>query len=378
MKGGTDVTGLLSDLVAIPSINPMGRPSDGDRFREQQIAGYVAEYMRSSGMDVSVSDVAPGRPNVIGYVDAGAAETILLEAHLDTVHVDNMAIEPFTPVVRDGRLYGRGACDTKGSLAAFLAAVTDCLATPKRLKYNVVVAAVADEEYQFTGARHAVEAGLKADAGIVGEPTRLRIVRAHKGLVRWRIITHGVAAHSAFPERGRNAIYVMGQVLTRIERYARRLAEREGHALLGPRTLSVGVIEGGSAVNIVPDGCSIEIDRRALPGEQADEILDDVRTQLRDINDWEFSPPHVAIMGMEVPEDAPVVRRLAAAVHAMTGDVMVETAPYMTNASVYNAAGIPTVVFGPGDIARAHTDSEFIPLDELNTAVTIIRNVLCS
>lgn len=194
---------LLADLVRIPSMNPMGRTRTGAAYSEEALAEYVKAYAQRAGMDVEMYPVAPHRPNVIARVETGARQTLMLEAHLDTVHADAMTISPFEPVVRDGRLYGRGACDTKGSLAAFLYAITSLLADRSKLRYNVLLVAVADEEYQFSGARTAVAKGLRADFGIAGEPTGLRIVRAHKGVTRWRLHARGKAAHSAYPERGR-------------------------------------------------------------------------------------------------------------------------------------------------------------------------------
>jgi acetylornithine deacetylase len=241
---------------------------------------------------------------------------------------------------------------------------------------NVLVAAVADEEYQFSGARHASERGLHADFGIAGEPTRLRIVRAHKGVTRWRIVTQGRAAHSAYPERGMNAIYAMGHVLQSLEVHAAELRARPPHPVLGTPTLSVGVIEGGQAVNMVPDSCRIEVDRRTLPEESTAAVLQAVRDALAGVSDWSMDEPHLAVAGMEVAEDADVVRLLSEAIQATGRTVVIEAAHYATDAGIYNAMGIPTVVFGPGDIAQAHTASEFIDLNEYETAIRIIQQVL--
>ncbi|MEW6510930.1 MAG: M20 family metallopeptidase [Bacteroidota bacterium] len=370
------LVGLLADLVAIPSMNPMGRARAGAEYSEAALAGHVADYLRRHAIDVELQEVAPGRPNVIAHIDAGAAKTLLLEAHLDTVYADGMSFPPFTPAVRDGRLYGRGSCDTKGSLAAFLHAAVTCAAARKSMRYNVVLAAVADEEYKFTGATHAVAKGLRADMGIAGEPTRLRIVRAHKGVTRWKIVTTGVSAHAAYPDRGENAIYAMGGVLARLERYAAALQNSAGHPLLGPPTLSVGVIEGGQAVNVVPDRCVIEIDRRTLPGESTDAVLAAVQKTLEGVAGWRFEPPHLIAPPMETPAESPVVGELSDAIRRITGSVTFEAAPYATDAGVYGSAGIPSVVFGPGDIAQAHTADEWIEIDELQRASKIIMALL--
>ena len=365
---------LLSDLVAIPSMNPMGRDRTGQEYREERIAAYVADTLRSRGLDVEMSEVAPGRPNVTAFLDAHRDRTLLLEAHLDTVHAEAMEIAPFDPVVREGKLFGRGACDTKASLAVFIRAI--CEWAGKKPRYNILLAAVADEEYRFTGAKHLAAGGLRADFGIAGEPTLLQIVRAHKGVTRWKIVTEGKAAHSAYPERGSNAIYRMGRVLERLETYAGGLGRLSPHPLLGTPTLSVGVIEGGQAVNIVPDRCVIEIDRRTLPGETAAHVLGPVREALRGIDSCRLEEPHLSVEGMDVPESAEIVQILSDGIRAVTGASQVVAAQYATDAGIYNAAGVPTVVFGPGDIARAHTSNEFVELSQVEQAEAIIRAIL--
>lgn len=369
------VVKLLADLVAIPSMNPMGRARSGREYSELALAEFLTAFLRERGIDVQLQIVAPGRPNVLGYVDARASKTLLLEAHLDTVHADNMAVEPFQPTIQDGKLYGRGSCDTKGSMASFIQAVLNGLQAGS-LKQNVVLLFVSDEEYRFTGAKYAAAQGLKADAGIAGEPTQLRIVRTHKGVTRWKARTRGVTAHSAYPGRGNNAIYTMAKVVSRLEEYAGRLLQQAPHPVLGTPTLSVGVIEGGQAVNIVPDRCWIEIDRRSLPGETVHAILEPVRSLLHDIPNWEFDEPHLSVAGMDIPEDAAIVQQLSASIKQVLGGCIVESAQYATDAGIYTAAGIPTVVFGPGDIAQAHTDSEFIELKQLEQAVHIVERLL--
>jgi acetylornithine deacetylase/succinyl-diaminopimelate desuccinylase family protein len=372
------VTKLLSDLVAIRSMNPMGRGRIGKEYAEQAIAEFIAEVMRKASIDVQIQQVVAGRPNVLGVVSAGASQTLMLEAHLDTVLADSMLIDPFDPIVRDGKLYGRGSCDTKGSIASFLQAVINVMSTMKSMRYNVLLLFVSDEEYRFAGAQYAVRHGIKADVGIAGEPTQLRIVRAHKGVTRWKVITNGVAAHSAYPERGKNAIYAMANVIGTLERHAATLAAGPAHPLLGTPSMSVGVIEGGQAVNVVPDHCWIEVDRRTLPGETATTVLDPIRELLKDIDGCEVREPHLSVAGMEVTETAPAVRDLARAVHSVCGESIIESAHYATDAGIYNAAGIPTVVFGPGNIAHAHTENEYIELTQLFQATTIIERLLQS
>jgi acetylornithine deacetylase ArgE len=371
-----EVIQLLTDLVRIPSMNPMGRARSGAEYSERPIAEYVAEYLRRRRIDVELQEFATDRVNVLAHIDCGAERTLLLEAHLDTVHADAMETPPFEARIAGGRLQGRGSCDTKGALAVFLDSVSSLLATSARLRYNVILAAVADEEYQFTGAKTAVKQGLRADFGICGEPTSLHIVRAHKGVLRWRMRTHGRAAHSAYPERGQNAIYAMSPVLAALERHASELGRRQPHSLLGTPTLSVGVIEGGQAVNIVPESCWIEVDRRTLPGETSGDILKDVRHALGSAGNWSMDPPHLEANGMEIQEDCEDLVRLRAAIDANGSQAIVEAAQYATDAGIYSGAGIPCVVFGPGDIADAHTATESIEIREVLAAGAILRRFL--
>jgi acetylornithine deacetylase len=370
------VESLLADLVAIPSMNPMGRGRTGKEYAEQAIAEYVVGFLRKHSVDVELQEHLPGRPNVLATISTGAPGTVLLEAHLDTVQADSMTIDPFNPVIRDGKLFGRGSCDTKGSLTAFLQAAIEAAEAPQKLRHNILLLFVSDEEYKFAGAQFAARSGLRASFGVAGEPTQLRIVRAHKGVTRWRIVTRGVAAHSAYPDRGKNAIYTMSKVINRLEEYATTLHAGKPHPMLGAPSLSVGVIEGGQAVNIVPDRCWIEIDRRTLPHETTGSVLTPVKSVLNDLTDWEMKEPHISVAGMEVAESAPIVQSLARSVTEVCGDVTVEGAQYATDAGIYNAVGIPTVVFGPGDIAQAHTESEYIELRQLHQAVDIIRRFL--
>jgi acetylornithine deacetylase/succinyl-diaminopimelate desuccinylase-like protein len=195
-------------------------------------------------------------------------------------------------------------------------------------------------------------------------------------VTRWRIVTRGVAAHSAYPERGKNAIYAMGHLLVRLEAYARSLRDGAAHPSLGPPSLSAGVIEGGEAVNIIPERCTVEVDRRTLPGESADSVLGAARAALEGVPGWEFEPPHLSVGAMDVPAESPIVRSLSGAIRSVCGKARIESAQYATDAGIYGAAGIPAVVFGPGDIAQAHTAQEWIDIENLNTASAIIRKLI--
>jgi len=364
---------LLSELIAIPSVNPMGRNVSGSRYEEKEIAEFIAGVLRKNKIDVQIQEVGQNRPNVIGYVDKKKRQTLLLEAHMDTVDGEE---KDFQPVVRDGNVYGRGACDTKASIAAFLQSVIDVIHSADNLQYNILLLFSMDEEYTFSGANFAATAGLKADFGIAGEPTSLKIIHTHKGVTRFKINARGNAAHSAYPREGVNAIYAMWPVLQRLEEFNQKLEERARHPLLGTASLSVGRITGGVAVNVVPHLCQIEIDRRSLPHESREEIISEIQNLIGDLPAVKLEEPYLSVDGMDVPEESLIIRFLRGSIERYKGSAEVDGASYATNAGVYNRFKIPTVVFGPGDIAQAHTASEYISVNQVHGAISILTDFL--
>jgi acetylornithine deacetylase len=378
----TETTQLLRDLVALPSVNPMGRPLQGPELFEHRVTAYLETFFRGLGVPWERQPVAPLRENVLARWDApGARRTLLLEAHQDTVPTDNMTIDPFAARIEGGRLYGRGACDIKGGMAAMLAAFARLVREKPRGAAGVVMACSVDEEHTSLGVERLVQGGLLADLAVVAEPTRLDIVHAHKGLVRWQIITAGRSCHSSAPEQGENAIYRMGRLLTAVEKYAERLRTARADPLLGPATLSVGRIDGGTSVNTVPDRCRIEIDRRLLPGETpagAPADLDAfLRRELGADFPFESTAPALSRTALGPQGSEELVARLGRAIDAVRGGHRVCAVPYGTDASTIADAGIPAVVFGPGDIARAHTCDEWVPLDEVEQAAEILFRLAC-
>ncbi len=377
-----DPTRLLRDLVALPSVNPMGRPAQGPEFFEHRVTAYLEDFFRNLGVPCQRQVVAPLRENIVARCELpGARRTIMLEAHQDTVPTDNMTIDPFGAKIEGGRLYGRGACDIKGGMASMLAAFARVVREKPPNAANVIMACSVDEEHTFKGVQRLVQAGLKADAAIVAEPTNLHIVHAHKGVVRWHVSTLGRSCHSSSPEQGVNAIYRMGRLLTAIERYAEKLRASSSDPLLGPPTLSVGRIEGGTSVNTVPDRCRIEVDRRLIPGEDPLAAPGQLQAFLRGEGGIDFpfecTEPWMSkvALGPEGSED--VVRRLGEAIDSVRGSHRVMPVPYGTDASTLAAAGTPAVVFGPGDIAKAHTCDEWVPLDEVEQAAEILYRLVC-
>jgi acetylornithine deacetylase len=377
-----ETTRLLSDLVRLPSVNPMGRALQTPDLYEHRVTAYLEDFFRTLGVPYERQTVAPQRDNILARFEApGARRTLVLEAHQDTVPTDNMVIEPFGARIENGRLYGRGACDIKGGLAAMLAAFARLVRDKPRGACNVVMACSVDEEHTFLGVQEMAKRGLKADMAVVAEPTCLRIVNAHKGGCRWMVTTAGRSCHSSAPEQGINAIYRMGRVLTGIERFAETLRASRSDPLLGPPTLSVGRIDGGTSVNTVPDRCRIEVDRRLIPGEDAQAAPRQLAEFLKgagiDVpfecaSMWIYYPA----LGPELSGE--LVTRLGQCIDAVKGSHEVITVPYGTDASTLAAAGIPSVVFGPGDIARAHTCDEWVPLDEVESASEILYKLALS
>jgi acetylornithine deacetylase len=376
-----ETTRILGDLVRRASVNPMGRPLEGPHVFEQQVTDYLEEHFRSLGVPYQLQPVAPRRSNVVAAFDPpGAVSTLVFEVHQDTVPVDHMSIDPFAGEVRGGRLYGRGACDVKGGMAAMLHAFGRVV-REKRGRKRLVLACTVDEEFTFLGVQRLVQDDLSGGrAGpvqaVVAEPTRLNIVHAHKGVVRWRLSTTGRSCHSSTPERGVNAVYHMGRLLPLVEQYAGRLRQASGHPLLGSATLSLGRIDGGASVNTVPDHCHAEIDRRLLPGESGPAAAADFEGFLR-----QHAPAEVAFtcstplmscpaLGPELSAD--LAGELGRCIDAVCGRHQVQAVPYGTDASTLAEAGVAAVVFGPGNIDQAHTADEWIDLAEVEAAAEVL------
>jgi acetylornithine deacetylase ArgE len=382
MPGQVDSTTLLQRLVAIPSINPMGRAMHGDNIYEHRVTAFLDDFFRGLGVRYERQRIADHRENIVAHLEfPGAPRTLLFEAHQDTVPTDNMTIDPFGAKIADGKLSGRGACDIKGGMAAMLAAFARLARERPRNASNVIMACTVDEEFTFLGVQRLVQ-GLRADMAIVAEPTQLQIVKAHKGTTRWMLHAQGKSCHSSSPEKGINAIYRMGKLLGAIEQYANELRASRNDPLLGPPTLSVGRIEGGTSVNTVPDRCWIEIDRRILPGEEPQaawrDFIDNLRKQPELNFEYEVAPPWLASPALGAEHSADVIARLGAAIAQIIGKFSVIAVPYGTDASTIALAGIPSVVFGPGDIAQAHTADEWVSVDEVAQASEILYRLACS
>lgn len=399
-----DPVSLLADLVRRPSVNPMGRDVSGPQYLEGRVSEYLVQRFTAAGIPWVRQPVAPGRDNVIARLEATVADApaILWDAHQDTVPADGMSIEPFTPLVRDERMYGRGTCDVKGGLAAMVTAL-ERLATAAERRATVVLAATVNEEFGFSGARAlvgtwahgatpataasldpAVQAvvGGRPAVAIVAEPTALDLVVAHKGSLKWRIRVHGRACHGAFPEQGANALYAAARAALAIEALGRELLTRHSSHPCGPPTLSLGTLHGGTGVNLVPDLAVLEVERRILPEESASvarsEVIERVAAAcpgVRIEHDDPFNDAFGLADGTADPAAAEWVAALARGATGVGAGRRV-AARYGTNAGVYAAAGVPSVVFGPGSIAQAHTADEWIDLGQLAAAVDVLAAIV--
>jgi len=367
---------LLRELVALPSVNPAFAVGEGARTAEGQVVEFLAAMARQAGLEVEVRKVFPRRPNLLVRLAPRGRmrQRILLAAHTDTV---DGAPEQFRPQVRAGRLYGRGACDTKGSLAAMWAALAEAAVSPGRPRATeIVFVGLVDEEHGQSGSRALARSGMRAGLAVVGEPTRLRVVTAHKGNLWLKLQTRGKSAHGARPDLGHNAIHDMARAVALLQTaYAKSLRNRR-HPLLGRPTISVGSIAGGTQPNIVPDSCVAFADRRTLPGETERSVCRELRALLRAhglrvaIADSKVGP----CLPLETDPGLPAVRLLM----ACAGQTAPAGVDFFCDAGVLAQAGIPSVVFGPGDIAQAHTANEWVSLRAVERATLILTRFLRS
>jgi acetylornithine deacetylase/succinyl-diaminopimelate desuccinylase-like protein len=362
----TSAERLLRELIALPSVNPAFLPSQSRTDGEMRVAKFLATTAARVGLEVEFKSVLPGRANLLAHLRPRdkTRQRVVLAPHLDTVGAEEAQ---FKPRVSHGRLFGRGACDTKGSIAVMMTAICELARSSQRpSKTEIVFAGLVDEENAQAGARSLASSGFKADLAIVGEPTREQVVTAHKGSLWFELQTHGKSAHGARPELGRNAVHTMARVVHLLEtRYAAEL-RRWRHPLLGCATVSVGAIHGGTQANIVPDRCSILVDRRTLPGETEAGVRREIQSFLRKRQlEVTFSNGRMApCYPLETDPNRPLVSQFlrSAGQRAPVG------VHYFCDASVLARAGIPSVVFGPGDIAQAHTADEWVALSSLERA----------
>jgi acetylornithine deacetylase len=371
-----DGVALLRELVRVDSRNPSlvsGGPG------ERQIAGLLADVLEDWGLDVRLHDALPGggRPNVVATLPGKGGKrcrSLMFNGHLDVVGVEGMTHAPFDATERGGRVYGRGASDMKGGVAAMCAAAARLRGT---LEGDLVVTAVADEEWQSIGTSALIAAGIRADAAIVTEPTRLTIMPAHKGFVWLEVTIEGRAAHGSRWDIGVDAIRHAGLLLAELDRVDADELPRRMHALLGRPSLHAGVIEGGIGVSTYPDRCAVSIERRTIPGESLADVrreIDQACGRIRERRP-EFRA-NVDVLFAQPPSDvspsAPIVRALGDALRGRGLSDSPQGMSAWTDAALLNAAGIPAICFGPGDMALAHAAEEYIEVDQIERATEIL------
>lgn len=366
----SDVVELTSQLVAIESINPdLGHGGSG----EAELARFVAEWCERAGLETTVSEPAPGRPNVVAVArGTGGGRSLMLNAHMDTVGVVGMP-DPFVARLDGDRLYGRGAQDMKGSLAACM--LTAARAKERGLRGDVIVTAVCDEEVASVGTEE-VAGSVRADAALVTEPTDMRVAVAHRGFVHLEIETLGRAAHGSRPEDGIDAIAKMGRVLSGIEELDRRLRANPTHPRLGSGSAHASLIEGGQEYSSYPARCVVQAERRTIPGEGVELVVGEIQRILDDAasGDPDFRGSVRSIASrepFEVAEDAEIVaavRRSAASVLGSEPEVV--GVPFWADSALLGAAGIPTVLFGPRG-EGLHTELEWVDVPSLEQCVEI-------
>jgi acetylornithine deacetylase len=366
-----DCVELLAALVSIDSVNPDLVPGAKG---EGEIAAFVADWLGRRGLEVHVEDSGRnGRPNVVAVArGAGGGRSLMLNAHMDTVGVSGMQ-SPFLPEIRDGRLFGRGAMDTKAALAAFMVALAEAREMP--LRGDALLTAVVDEEYASAGTE-AVVKKWKADAAVVGEPTGLQIVTAHKGFVWFEVETRGVAAHGSRPDVGVDAIAKMGKVLVAIDEMAEGLLKSRAHVILGPGSIHASLIQGGQELSSYPASCRLGIERRTIPEESIDSIENELRLTLDRIarEDSGFTATLRRLFSREPFEarrDEPVVELAKRHVEAVTKKpaVLSGMSAWMDSALI-TAAGIPAVIFGPYGTGL-HGETEWVDLESVRACSAV-------
>jgi acetylornithine deacetylase len=381
LKGSSnysEISTLLGELIAIESVN---MDYKGSTNGEAKISDYVYKYLKTLGVNCAKEEVLPNRNNVICYIEGKDKRGICFESHMDTVSINNMTIEPLNPIIKEGKMLGRGSADCKGSLAAMMYAIKILTKNNLKPSTNLYFIASVDEEYNHRGVDHFLKKGINLQGAVVGEPTQLDVITACKGVVRWEITTNGKAGHSSRPDKGHNAIYDMMELIYSIKNELIPSYKNTKHRLLGTPTFSVGCINGGTAVNIIPDRCSIEVDRRLLPGETSDsakrEILELIN-KLKEKNkilDIDISDPTTETIPMDTNINEKVVKTSMESCKKIIGKSKMKGVCFGCDASSFTGAGIPSIVLGPGNILQAHTENEFLYLKEVCQAAEIYSQI---
>lgn len=368
------LVGDLRDMIAIPSVNPFDEePRPG--FREKELAEFYCDSMAEIGLEVGFHEVVLGPPNVRGILRGqGDGPSLMLSGHLDTVGCENYP-DALVPRVADGRVYGRGACDMKAALAAYLEAARLLKASGFALSGDLIITGLADEEHLMIGSRHLGQNGPWADFGIIGEPSDLIVWPAHKGQIGYRIQAFGKAAHSSRPEEGINAIEAMAKVIEALQACGSDLRKREAHPLCGHGRHCPSVIRGGTILSTVPDFCELEVDRRTLPGETKEAVREEMQALLDGIMTsspalrFEVFGPTMEVAPLDIGIESPIVAVVMGAYRQVFGaDGLISAIFAGSDAPNF---GFPTLICGPGSVAQAHSTNEYVEIDDLIAATKL-------
>ncbi len=369
----------LSAMIRCASVNTFGAAMDIGA--EAAMADLYENMLRDLGLEIGSCEVTVGRRNVWGVLKgSGEGPTILLAGHMDTVGIDGYD-NPFEPIVKDGRIYGRGSCDMKAGLAAYLEVVRYLQRSGTTLSGDLIIAGVIDEEHAMAGSRDFGINGPKVDCAIVAEPSLLQISAAHKGQVLVTMKTKGLAAHSSMPDKGRNAVYHMAAVVGGLQEYANDLAVRDADPVCGKPSFNVGAIRGGDNACSVPDYCEIDIDRRTIPGESTAQVMQELEVVLEQVKRavpdliCEIGEPYLDLPPLDTKMDDPVAMAMVEACTNVLGQVSVSAFPGSTDAPNF---GCPAIICGPGDLAQCHSLNEYVAIDQIENAVRIYVHAIQS
>ncbi len=371
-----DAVALTRALVQIDSRNPdlvPGAPG------EAAVARALGDVLRDWGFSVEIVDAAAGRPNVIARIGEGPGRTLMLNGHLDVVGVEGMMHAPFDAELRDGKIFGRGSADMKGGIAAMCAGAARAAAAG--IGGEIIIAAVCDEEMASQGTRALIARGVRADAAIVTEPTGLTIASAHKGFVWIEVTVRGRAAHGSRYDIGIDAIRAASRIMVALDAYESSVLAGRRHSLLGRASLHASTIEGGSGWSTYPESCLLRVERRTLPGETPATVareMHDVCAEAFGEHEgaWFQTQLVVAQEPSDVAADAPVVRALGDAIREGGGEPRITGLSAWTDAALLNAAGIPAICYGPGDISLAHSAEEYVPTREIERATDTLATMI--
>ena len=371
-----DAVALARALVAVDSRNPVIAPGGpGEGAAASLLAGVLAGW----GFEVELQEVVPGRPNVLARTGRRGVggPALMFNGHLDVVGTEGMVHPPFDSAVRDGRIYGRGSADMKGGIAAMCAAAARAASATNA---ELVIAAVIDEENESLGTRALVERGIRADAAIVTEPTQLAIMPAHRGFVWLEIELRGRAAHGSRYDLGIDAIRHAGLLLAELDAFEETVLVTRTHPLLGRASLHASLVHGGIGMSTYPDRCMLSIERRTVPGESTESVIEEVREAFARVRarrpSFDASVRLITAQGpSDVSPGAPVVQSLARAIENEGMTIAIEGMSAWTDAAILNAAGIPAICFGPGDIKLAHAAEEWVPVAEIERATAVLTRM---